>query len=93
MGETVMLAEAVACLCWGALAGLILHHHRQCRIGAALRLSLGLIAVCGVILGFSRIALGLHLDTIAIEWVRFARVAGPIAACVAMAEMHRRMAR
>jgi hypothetical protein len=93
MGETVMLAEAVACLCWAFMSGAILHHHRHAQIGAILRLSLGVIAVCGVILGATRIAHGLDMMSISVEWVRFARIAGPIAACVAMAEMHRRMLR
>jgi hypothetical protein len=93
MHETVMMAEAIACLMWAFCAGAILHYHRHAHIGVALRISLSVIAVSGVILGGTRLAVGLDMASLSVEWVRFARVAGPLAAVVAMAAMHRRMLR
>lgn len=91
MNDTVNLAEAIACLCWAAIAAVILYRLRDRQIGALLRLSLGVIVPCGIILGATRIALFTPLDGISPEWMRFARIAGPIAATIVIWQMHRIM--
>ena len=89
MNETMHLAEAIACAALAGIAGAILWRARALRIGAILRLSLGLIVASGVILFGTRLKLAGLIDGISVEWVQFARVAAPIAASVVVWQLHR----